>query len=126
VDVQKVLMVDDEDAIRRLGELSLAKIGRWTALVARSGAEGFALARSERPDVILLDVMMPEADGLATFERLRREPGTSSIPVIFMTAAVERGEVGQYLSMGAAGVIPKPFSPMALPAQIRRILEVRP
>jgi CheY-like chemotaxis protein len=97
-------------------------VGQWETLLARSGSEGVALAATERPDVILLDVMMPEIDGPATLRRLRDEPTTSAIPVIFMTAKVQKSEVSRFLELGAAGVIPKPFDPMTLPHQIRQIM----
>jgi two-component system OmpR family response regulator len=120
--VSKVLLVDDEPHIRRIGELSLKGVGKWTAVLAASGAEAIGLAERECPDLILLDVMMPGMDGPATLQQLRASNATARIPVIFMTAKVQKHEVDKYLAAGAVGVIPKPFDPMALPAQILQIL----
>ena len=77
---------------------------------------------SERPDVILLDVMMPQLDGLATMAKLREEPATAGIPVIFLTAKVQQHEKEAYLARGAHGVISKPFDVTTLPDEIRAIL----
>lgn len=120
--VSKVLLVDDEPHIRRIGELSLKGVGKWTAMLAASGSEALTIAERECPDLILLDVMMPGMDGPATLQLLRASDATSRIPVIFMTAKVQKHEVDKYLAAGAVGVIPKPFDPMALPAQILQIL----
>ena len=121
--IQKVLMVDDEPDIRKIGLLSLRSVGKLTALAASSGEEALALAAQEKPDLILLDVMMPGMTGPDVLARLRQSPETASIPVIFMTAKVQKAEVEGYRALGAAGVISKPFDPMLLSAQIRAILE---
>lgn len=120
--ITKVLLVDDEPHIRRIGELSLKGVGKWTAVLASSGGEALTIAEKENPDLILLDVMMPGMDGPATLQQLRATDATSRIPVIFMTAKVQKHEVDKYLAAGAVGVIPKPFDPMALPSQILQIL----
>ncbi|MGC4122497.1 MAG: response regulator [Myxococcales bacterium] len=90
-------------------------------MLASGGEEAVSLAAQERPDVILLDVMMPRLDGPATLDLLRREPQTADIPVIFMTAKVQKHEVDGYLARGAKGVIFKPFDPMTLSQEIGRI-----
>lgn len=123
--IQTVMMVDDEEDIRKVGEISLSMVGRWRAVMACGAEQALELAARENPDVILLDVMMPRVDGPTTFAWLRESSATAKIPIIFMTAKVQTQEVNRYLSLGAAGVIPKPFDPMELPAQIRRLIEVR-
>ncbi|MDI1481570.1 response regulator [Polyangium sp. y55x31] len=120
--VSKVLLVDDEPHIRRIGELSLKGVGKWKVVLASSGHEALEIAARETPDVILLDVMMPGMDGQETLLELRAREATAAIPIIFMTAKVQKHEVDRYRELGAAGVIPKPFDPMALPGQIRDIL----
>jgi CheY-like chemotaxis protein len=121
--IRKVLMVDDEPHIRRIGELSLRGVGKWQVVLAGSGKEAIEIARRERPDVILLDVMMPGMDGPATLLELREGGDTASIPVIFLTAKAQRHEVERYRMLGAAGVLTKPFDPMTLPDDVRTILE---
>jgi CheY-like chemotaxis protein len=121
--IHKVLIVEDEPHIRRIGELSLRGVGRWEVVLASSGVEGLDRAASEQPDVILLDVMMPGMDGPTMLAELRAQSNTATIPVIFITAKVETHEVERYLSLGAAGVISKPFDPMKLPREIEQILE---
>jgi CheY-like chemotaxis protein len=123
VKINKVLVIEDEPHIRRIGELSLKGVGKWEVVLAASGAEGLAAAASTQPDVILLDVMMPGMDGPTTLAELRAQPNTSNIPVIFITAKVEKHEVERYLALGAVGVISKPFDPLKLPGDIERIIE---
>lgn len=122
MEVRRVLLVDDEDDIRRIGEISLVHVGGFEVLMASSGAEAVELAVSEGPDVILLDVMMPGLDGPSTLAALRADARTASIPVVFLTAKVQRQEVERYRSLGAVGVIAKPFDPMALPEVVRALL----
>ena len=123
--IQKIMMVDDEPHIRRIGELSLRGVGKWTVVLAGSGREAIDLARREQPDVILLDVMMPGMDGPATLAELRDSKETEAIPVIFLTAKAQRHEVERYRQLGAAGVLTKPFDPMTLPDEVRGIVELR-
>jgi len=121
--IRKIMMVDDEPHIRRIGELSLRGVGKWEVVLAGSGREAIELAQREQPDVILLDVMMPGMDGPATLAGLRDTDGTAAIPVIFLTAKAQRHEVERYRMLGAAGVLTKPFDPMTLPDEVRAIIE---
>ncbi|KFA91360.1 MULTISPECIES: response regulator [Archangium] len=120
--IRKVLLVDDEDDIRTIGQLSLGRVGGWQTVLAASGAEAVAKAAAEQPDLILLDVMMPGMDGPTTLGQLRAQPSTAKTPVIFMTAKIQKQEVARYLELGAVGVIGKPFDPMTLPAEIKKLL----
>jgi CheY-like chemotaxis protein len=90
---------------------------------ASSGADGIEKAAAEQPDAILLDVMMPMLDGPSTLAALRNQPATSKIPVIFLTAKAMPSEVERLRSLGAAGVLTKPFDPMTLASQVRALLE---
>lgn len=121
--IHTVLLVDDDADIRMIGQLSLEGVGKWRALVASSGPEGLELATRERPDVILLDVMMPLVDGPSVLAALRRREETARIPVIFMTAKAQKYELERYRELGATGIITKPFDPMKLPGEVRRIVE---
>jgi CheY-like chemotaxis protein len=117
-----VLLIDDEPDIREVVELSLGSVAGWEVLTASSGADGVALASAQRPDVILLDVMMPGLDGPATLDVLRGRDETRAIPVLFMTAKAQAGELTRYASLGVAGVIPKPFDPMTLSDRVAAAL----
>jgi CheY-like chemotaxis protein len=123
VHIATVLLVDDEPDIRKIGRLSLERVGGWQVLCAESGQRALELACDGQPDLILLDVMMPGMDGLSTLEQLKREPRTAAIPVLFLTAKVRPRELELYTRAGAAGVIHKPFDPLTLPAEVRRALE---
>jgi CheY-like chemotaxis protein len=118
----KVLFVDDDQDIRRIASMSLSVVGGYAVTLASSGPEAIESAARECPDVILLDVMMPGMDGLATLAQIRANERTASIPVIFMTAKVQKAEVDQYRAVGA-GFIAKPFDPMRLPAEVARVLD---
>ncbi len=117
--IQKIMLIDDEEDIRTIAELSLANIGGFDVLLVDNGAEGLKLATSETPDLILLDVVMPGMDGPEVIKVLKSEESTKDIPVIFMTAKTEEDEVLELISLGAVAVIAKPFDPMTLPDQIR-------
>jgi len=123
--ISKVLLVDDEPMMRRIGAMSLERVGKFTVVLASNGLDAMAVAEREKPDLILLDVMMPNMDGLATLQKLRASEATSAIPVIFLTGKTEQQEVDEYLAAGAVGVIPKPFDPMTLPSQIHEILSTK-
>jgi CheY-like chemotaxis protein len=99
----RVLVIDDSDLIRQVAELALARVG-WEVLLAEDGRTGAALAAAERPDAILLDVVMDDLDGPATLALLREGEETREIPVVFLTAREDAD------ATGAQGVIPKPFA----------------
>lgn len=117
-----ILVVDDDDAIREVAQLSLETVGGWRVTTASSGMEGLAKAGSDRPDAILLDVMMPGMDGPTTLERLRGQEITRAIPVILLTAKVQASEVARWMALDVAGVLAKPFDPMALADEVGGVL----
>ncbi len=121
-----VLHVDDEPDIREVVEISLNLDSDFTVRGCGSGEEALACAAEWQPDFILLDVMMPVMDGPATLIRLRENPRTASIPVVFMTARAQAREVDRFRSLGAVGVIPKPFDPMTLAASVRSYVQPAP
>lgn len=121
--IETVLITDDEDDIRAVADLTLRMVGGWDVVQATNGLEAIEQAERARPDVILLDVMMPGMDGVTALRELRARPTTTEIPVIFMTAKVQRRhDVAEYLELGAAGIIEKPFQPLELAAEVRRIV----
>lgn len=118
----RILHVDDEPDIREVVELSLSLDAAFTVRSCASGGDALALAAEWPPDLILCDVVMPVMDGPATLARLRESPQTAHIPVVFMTARAQTRELEHFNSLGAAGVISKPFDPMTLAGSIRRHL----
>ncbi len=120
--IEKILVVDDDEDILAVTELAAREIGKWEVILARSGEEALRAAREEAPDVILLDAMMPGLDGAATLAKLRQDPATAEIPVIFLTARVQKHEIERYREHGALGVIRKPFDALALPDEVRRLV----
>jgi CheY-like chemotaxis protein len=119
---KRVLLVDDEDDIREVAGMSLETVAGWTVMAARSGREGLKIAAEQQPDVILLDVMMPDMDGPSTFRNLQDSEATKSIPVIFLTAKAQTREQRGFRELGAQGVISKPFDPLTLADQVAEIL----
>ena len=119
----RILHVDDETDIREVVELSLGLDPDFTVRSCGSGKDALAVAAEWQPDFILLDVMMPVMDGPATLIELRENARTADIPVIFMTARAQAREVDRFRSLGAVGVIPKPFDPMTLAASVRSYVQ---
>jgi CheY-like chemotaxis protein len=119
----KILIIDDEDDIRKIAKLSLGRVGGMEVVEAGSGAEGVKKAAAERPDAILLDVMMPGIDGPATLALLRAGEITSKIPVMFLTAKAMAAEIERLKALGAVAVLTKPFDPMKLPSEVKAALE---
>ncbi|MFL6248739.1 MAG: response regulator [Thermoanaerobaculia bacterium] len=121
--MRKVLVIDDEKDVRYVARISLGRVGKMIVIEASSGEEGIARAKSERPDLILLDMMMPGMDGAATLRALRADEETASIPVIFLTAVAKVAEVERLKDLGARGVVLKPFDPITLPAELTAMLD---
>ncbi len=111
---KRVLIIDDEPDIREVAQLSLEMVRGWEVVSAGSGAEGLRRAGEEKPDAILLDVMMPEMDGPAVLARLQSDPATAEIPVLFLTAKVQGADQRHLAGMGVIGVLAKPFDPLTL------------
>ncbi|MCU1385151.1 MAG: two-component hybrid sensor and regulator [Acidobacteria bacterium] len=121
----KVLIIDDDPDIRTVTRLSLSCVGGMDVIEAASGAEGVRKARKENPDVILLDMMMPAMGGVQTLALLRAQAATAMTPVIFLTADAAGSEVERLTTLGAAGVLLKPFSPDTLAADVRSLVSRR-
>jgi CheY-like chemotaxis protein len=118
----RLLLAEDEPDVQLIARLALKK-GGFQVDTVNNGMEALERVMSDRPDVILLDWMMPDMDGFETCKRLKENPATRDIPVIFLTAKVQEAEVAKALALGAAGCIGKPFDALTLGNQVRAILE---
>lgn len=123
---KKILVIDDEDSVREIIQISLESVAGWDILTASSGNEGLRIAESEHPDAILLDVMMPYMDGPTTFKQLQATVGTCDIPTIMVTAKAQPHEQQEFRNLGVAGVITKPCLPQELVHDICKILNWSP
>lgn len=117
-----ILLIDDEEAIQEVVQVGIEIETGWQVEIASSGLAGIDLAQSQQPDVILLDVMMPDMDGISTLSNLKANQKTTAIPVIFLTAKTQATEKDQLQNLGVVDVITKPFNAMTLASQIAKIL----
>ena len=120
--MKKILLVDDDAMVRRVGEVALKAIGKLEVLTAEGGERALTLLEKEQVDAIVIDVMMPGMDGPATIAKLRERPGGAEIPVVFLTAISGATEDQRLLALGVAGVIAKPFDPSKLAARLRELV----
>jgi DNA-binding response OmpR family regulator len=118
----KVLYVDDEDDIREVAELALSLDPMFEVKTCPSGQDALSVIPTWKPDVIVLDVMMPGLDGPTTFALLKNQHGDDLPPVLFCTARTQADDVRSYHDLGGAGVIAKPFNPMELAAQVKSLI----
>ena len=119
--LRRILHVEDDPDIQAIARLALEGVGGLELETCGTGEEALRLARTFHPDLILLDVMMPDMDGVTTLRRLRADPQTGAIPVVFMTAKVQQEEVARLRGEGALDVLVKPFDPMTLAHTLRQI-----
>ncbi|MDI9637777.1 response regulator [Geitlerinema splendidum] len=119
---KRILVIDDEPNLCIVVQACLENLGGWETLTALSGRKGLAIAIAQPLDAILLDVMMPDLDGLAIVRELQKHPITQSIPVILLTAKVQSTDLAQFTQLGVAGVIAKPFDPLTLSQEVASIL----
>ena len=121
--MQRILFIEDEKDIQEVAQLALESIGGYTVEVCSSGVEALDRVVAFAPDLILLDVMMPDMDGPSTLEALRKIPETASTPIIFMTAKSQAREIQRFKKLSTLEVITKPFDPMALSDQVAGIFK---
>jgi CheY-like chemotaxis protein len=120
--IKKILVVDNEEYIREVTKICLQTTAKWQVVTASSGIEGIKKAEIEKPDAILLDVMMPDMDGITTFKYLQENSTTKQIPVILLTAKVQNSDRSRYDNLGIKAAIAKPFSPLTLAQEISQVL----
>lgn len=121
--IKKILVVDNEEYIQEVAKMCLELVAGWQVVTAGSGQEGIQKAELEQPDAILLDVMMPDMDGVTTFQKLQANPLTQLIPVLLLTAKIQAADRQRYAELGVKDAIAKPFDPLTLPSQIASILK---
>lgn len=119
---KRILIVDDDDDIREATQLCLEITGDWEVLKASNGLDGIAIAQSETPDAILLDMMLPGMDGLTILQRLRADPKTEKIPIVILTAKAQASEQKDFERLKVASIITKPYDPLTISAQISSAL----
>ncbi|GAA1914036.1 response regulator [Nocardioides marmoribigeumensis] len=117
-----VLVVDDDDSVREITQLSLEAVAGWQVRAAGSGSRALEMLRERRPEVVLLDVMMPGMDGPTTFRAMQADPELRDVPVVLLTAKVRMGSVQPWDDLGVAGVIAKPFDPMSLAHEVSALV----
>ena len=121
--MKRILLIDDQADIRQVVQLSLEIVAGWQVISCNTGLEGVALAQQEKWDVILLDLMMPDLDGVATFHLLQDCDKSQHIPVILLTADLPPAKMLDLKSLGFSGIITKPFEPILLASQIALALQ---
>ena len=120
--MRRILLIDDEDDIREVASLTLEATAGWDVISANSGRNGIQAALSDKPEAILMDVMMPEMDGPTTYREMQKIPELAGIPVILLTAKVQGVDQRRFADLGVAAVLFKPFDPMTLAQQIADVL----
>jgi CheY-like chemotaxis protein len=119
---KRLLIIDDDEAIQLIVKFGIDIAAGWEVISASAGNLGIEIAKRELPDAILLDVMMPGIDGIATCRALQTDRITTNIPVILMTASIQTAQSSQFHDLGISGIIAKPFNALDLPTQISKIL----
>ncbi|PVY70055.1 response regulator receiver domain-containing protein [Tamilnaduibacter salinus] len=119
--LRRILYVEDDEDIRQIAQMALEEVGGYELGMCESGQQALDTVDAFEPDLILLDVMMPDMDGIETLQRLRERGAVDNVPVIMMTAKVHPEEMARYRESGVFDVIPKPFDAMTLSDDIARI-----
>ncbi len=119
---KSILIVDDEEDVRALIQLGLEMQAGWKVLNSNSGKEAIKIAATEQPDVILLDLMMPDMDGKTTLQQLKNNPQTQKIPVILMTAKSKSAVEESFANLDLAAIFTKPLRPLNLAQQISEVI----
>ncbi|HEX6317298.1 MAG TPA: response regulator [Burkholderiales bacterium] len=124
--LNRICYVEDDEDIQRIVRMSLERVGKMTVEVVGDPTLAIEAMTSFKPDLVMLDWMMPKMDGPAVFRQMKLRPETSQLPVVFITAKAAQRDLDELSKMGAAGTISKPFSPKDLPDQLREIWKKLP
>jgi two-component system, OmpR family, response regulator len=124
--LNRICYVEDDEDIQRIVRMTLERVGKMTVEVVGDPTLAIAAMTAFKPDLVMLDWMMPKMDGPTLFRQMKLRPETSSLPVVFITAKAAQSDLNELLALGAVGAISKPFSPKDLPGQLRSIWEKLP
>ena len=124
--LNRIVYVEDDEDIQRIVRMSLERVGKMTVAVVSDPTQAIETMAEFRPDLVMLDWMMPVMDGPALFRQMKLRPETSALPVVFITAKASQRDLDELRALGAAGTISKPFSPKDLPEQLRAIWAALP
>jgi CheY-like chemotaxis protein len=124
--LNRICYVEDDEDIQRIVRTSLERVGKMTVAVVTDPTQAIATMAEFRPDLVMLDWMMPVMDGPTLFQQMKLRPETSALPVVFITARASQRDLDDLKRLGAAGTISKPFSPKDLPDQLRAIWAALP
>ncbi len=119
--LNRICYVEDDEDIQRIVRMSLERIGKMTVTVVSDPTKAIDAIIAFKPDLVMLDWMMPAMDGPTLFKEMKKRPETSALPVVFITAKAAQRDLDELMTLGAAGTISKPFSPKDLPDQLRAI-----
>jgi len=119
--LSRICYVEDDEDIQRIVRMSLERVGKMTVHVVSDPMQAIEAIKVFKPDLVMLDWMMPGMDGPTLFRKMRETPEVQHLPVVFITAKASSAEMDELRAMGAAGAISKPFSPKDLPDQLRSI-----
>jgi CheY-like chemotaxis protein len=119
--LNRICYVEDDEDIQRIVRMSLERVGKMTVEVVTDPMVAIAAITAFKPDMVMLDWMMPGMDGPTLFRKMKTDPLTASLPVVFITAKAAQRDMDELTNLGAVGTISKPFSPKDLPEQLRAI-----
>jgi two-component system, OmpR family, response regulator len=122
----RICYVEDDEDIQRIVRMSLERVGKMTVEVVGDPTVAIDAINAFKPDLVMLDWMMPKLDGVALFRQMQARPETQALPVVFITARASQRDLDELMKIGAAGTISKPFSPKDLPEQLREIWKKLP
>jgi CheY-like chemotaxis protein len=124
--LNRICYVEDDEDIQRIVRMSLERVGKMTVVVVSDPTQAIQAIIEFRPDLVMLDWMMPVMDGPTLFKQMKLRPETSALPVVFITAKASQRDLDELKALGAVGTISKPFSPKDLPNQLRAIWAALP
>ena len=124
--LERICYVEDDEDIQRIVRMSLERIGKMTVMIESDPLKAIDGIKAFKPDLVMLDWMMPGMDGPTLFRKMKQDPETAALPVVFITAKATQKDHAELLALGAAGIVSKPFSPKDLPDQLRAIWTALP